>query len=115
METYDIKNCGGMKRKQASSAAGFLSGKRGKMVSISLCMIVRDEEAVLGRCLESVRGLMDEMILVDTGSVDRTKEIAAEYTDRVYEFTWIDDLRPRVILLFPKRPGNIVCGWTRTM
>ena len=75
------------------------------MVSISLCMIVRDEEAVLGRCLDSVRGLMDEMILVDTGSVDRTKEIAAEYTDRVYEFTWIDDFAAARNFAFSKAYG----------
>ncbi|HDM75178.1 MAG TPA: glycosyltransferase, partial [Deltaproteobacteria bacterium] len=39
---------------------------------ISLCMIVRDEEANLGLCLESVRALVDEMIIVDTGSKDST-------------------------------------------
>lgn len=54
-------------------------------------MIVRDEEKVLRRCLESVRGLVDEIIIVDTGSVDRTKEIAKEYTDHVYDFEWISD------------------------
>ena len=80
------------------------------MVSISLCMIVRDEEAVLGRCLDSVRGLMDEMILVDTGSVDRTKEIAAEYTDRVYEFTWIDDFAAARNFAFSKASGEY-CMW----
>ena len=41
-------------------------------------MIVRDEEEVLGRCLESVKSTVDEMIIVDTGSRDRTKEIAAQ-------------------------------------
>lgn len=58
---------------------------------ISLCMIVRDEEKVLGRCLDSVQGLADEIIIVDTGSVDRTKEIAKQYTHHVYEFEWIND------------------------
>ena len=43
------------------------------MASISLCMIVRDEETVLGRCLESVAPAVDEIIVVDTGSVDGTK------------------------------------------
>lgn len=61
------------------------------MITISLCMIVKNEEKVLARCLDSVRGLMDEIIVVDTGSTDRTREIAAEYTDRVYEFAWTDD------------------------
>ena len=54
-------------------------------------MIVRDEEEVLGRCLESVKNTVDEMIIVDTGSRDRTKEIAAEYTDKVYDLEWKED------------------------
>lgn len=61
------------------------------MVTISLCMIVKDEEKVLERCLDSMKDLMDEIIIVDTGSKDRTKEIAARYTDRIYDFKWIDD------------------------
>lgn len=58
------------------------------MVSFSLCMIVKNEEQVLSRCLDSIADLMDEIIIVDTGSTDRTKEIAARYTDRIYDFTW---------------------------
>ena len=61
------------------------------MVSISLCMIVKDEEAVLGRCLSGMKDLVDEIIIVDTGSEDRTREIARQYTDRIYFFEWIDD------------------------
>ncbi|HIZ56710.1 MAG TPA: glycosyltransferase [Firmicutes bacterium] len=61
------------------------------MITISLCMIVRNEEAVLGRCLDSVQGIPDEVIIVDTGSQDQTREIAARYTDRIYDFPWIDD------------------------
>ena len=61
------------------------------MITISLCMIVKNEEKVLKRCLDSVKNLMDEIIIVDTGSTDRTKQIAAEYTDKVYDFTWIND------------------------
>ena len=60
-------------------------------ISISLCMIVKNEEKVLERCLDSVADLMDEIIIVDTGSTDRTKEIAKKYTQLLYDFTWVDD------------------------
>lgn len=61
------------------------------MTTFSLCMIVKNEEKVLARCLDSLADLMDEIIIVDTGSTDRTKEIASRYTDKIYDFTWIDD------------------------
>lgn len=54
-------------------------------------MIVKNEEKVLARCLDSLADLMDEIIIVDTGSTDRTKEIAARYTEKIYDFPWIDD------------------------
>nr|WP_202894750.1 glycosyltransferase family 2 protein [Paenibacillus sp. 23TSA30-6] len=60
-------------------------------VTISLCMIVKNEEQTLARCLDSVADLMDEIIIVDTGSTDQTKTIAARYTDRLYTFDWNDD------------------------
>lgn len=61
------------------------------MIEISLCMIVKNEENVLARCLDSIADLMDEIIIVDTGSTDRTKEIAARYTDKIYDFEWVQD------------------------
>lgn len=61
------------------------------MITITLCMIVKNEEAFLARCLDSLEGLMDEIVIVDTGSTDRTKEIAAKYTDKVFDYKWIDD------------------------
>ena len=61
------------------------------MGTVSLCMIVRDEEALLGRCLASVRDGVDEIVVVDTGSRDRTKQIAADYGARVLDFPWRDD------------------------
>ncbi|WP_018665143.1 tetratricopeptide repeat-containing glycosyltransferase family 2 protein [Heyndrickxia acidiproducens] len=57
---------------------------------ISLCMIVKNEEKVLNRCLDSVKDSVDEIVIVDTGSTDRTKEIAAAYTSKVYDFEWTD-------------------------
>lgn len=61
------------------------------MITISLCMIVKNEEKILARCLDSVAMLADEIIIVDTGSTDATKEIAGRYTEHVYDFQWIDD------------------------
>ena len=61
------------------------------MVTISLCMIVKNEEDVLGRCLNCVKDIVDEIIIVDTGSTDNTKKIALEYTDKIFDFDWIDD------------------------
>jgi tetratricopeptide (TPR) repeat protein len=58
---------------------------------VSLCMIVRDEEAVLERCLRSVSEYVDEMVVVDTGSSDRTREIAATLGARVIERAWEGD------------------------
>ena len=54
-------------------------------------MIVKNEEAVLSRCLESIKDIVDEIIIVDTGSTDKTKEIARQYTDKVYDFKWTQD------------------------
>jgi tetratricopeptide (TPR) repeat protein len=58
---------------------------------ISLCMIVKDEEAGLARCLASVQGVVDEIIVVDTGSIDRTVAIAQQFGAAVYHHPWQDD------------------------
>lgn len=60
-------------------------------ISISLCMIVKNEEASLSRCLDSVNGIADEIVIVDTGSTDQTRQIAARYTERIIDFEWVDD------------------------
>ena len=61
------------------------------MISLSLCMIVKNEEMVLKRCLDSVKNIVDEIIIVDTGSTDKTKDIAKKFTKNIYDFKWIDD------------------------
>lgn len=60
--------------------------------ALSLCMIVKNEERILARCLDSVQGLAGEIIVVDTGSTDQTPAIAASYTAQVipFDFTFID-------------------------
>lgn len=54
-------------------------------------MIVRNEEEVLARCLESVSAFIDEIVIVDTGSTDSTKEIAKQFGAQIYDFEWCDD------------------------
>ncbi|WP_226643247.1 glycosyltransferase family 2 protein [Mesobacillus subterraneus] len=58
---------------------------------ISLCMIVRNEESVLRKCLESVEGIVQEIIIVDTGSSDNTRKIANEFTHHIFDFTWTNN------------------------
>ena len=60
-------------------------------MTFSLCMIVKNEAEILRRCLDPIKDLMDEIIIVDTGSTDDTKKIAREYTDKVYDYEWDDD------------------------
>jgi tetratricopeptide (TPR) repeat protein len=60
-------------------------------LTISLCMIVKDEEAMIGRCLEAARGAVDEIVVVDTGSTDRTVEIAEAHGARVLHHVWDGD------------------------
>ena len=61
------------------------------MTTFSLCMIVRNEEKNLKRCLDGIADLMDEIVIVDTGSDDGTKDIAAKYTDKIFDFKWTGD------------------------
>lgn len=61
------------------------------MPTISLCMIVKNEEKFLEQCLLSVKDLVNEIIVVDTGSSDKTKEIALKFTDKIFDFNWCDD------------------------
>lgn len=58
---------------------------------ISLAMIVKNEEKYLDRCLKSAAHMVDEIVVVDTGSTDRTIEIASRYGAKIFHFEWIDD------------------------
>ncbi len=80
------------------------------MITISLCMIVRDEEKALGRCLESVASLMDEIIVADTGSTDRTVEIAEAHGAKVFHFPWCDDFSAARNFAFSKATMQY-CMW----
>jgi glycosyltransferase involved in cell wall biosynthesis len=78
------------------------------MITLSVCMIVKNEEDVLGRCLDCVKYFADEIIIVDTGSNDRTKEIAAQYTDKIYDFEWIYDFAAARNFSFSKATKDYV-------
>jgi Tfp pilus assembly protein PilF len=58
---------------------------------LSVCLIVKNEERFLGQCLASVKGLAHQIVVVDTGSADRTVEIAKEHGAQVHSFAWCDD------------------------
>ncbi len=61
------------------------------MVTISLCMIVKNEEDTLARCLDTIKDIVDEIIIIDTGSTDKTKDVAGQYTSKIYDFQWVND------------------------
>jgi glycosyltransferase involved in cell wall biosynthesis len=61
------------------------------MPKLTLSMIVKDEESNLRDCLESVKDIADEIVIVDTGSKDRTLDIAREFDAQIHHFNWIDD------------------------
>jgi glycosyltransferase involved in cell wall biosynthesis len=61
------------------------------MPTLSLCMIVKNEEKHLARCLSSVKGVVDEIVIVDTGSSDRTIEIAESFETKIFYFDWVYD------------------------
>jgi tetratricopeptide (TPR) repeat protein len=79
--------------------------------TISLCMIVKNEERMLAQCLDSVSGVVDEIIIVDTGSEDRTVEIAQQYGARVYHHPWEDNFS----LARNQSLGYATCDWILIM
>ena len=80
------------------------------MSTISLCMIVKNEQDVLARCLSSVKEAAEEIIIVDTGSSDATKEIARQFTSKVYDYVWDDDFAAARNFSFSKATQEY-CMW----
>ena len=80
------------------------------MPTISLCMIVKNEEMHIARCLDSIAKLVDEIIIVDTGSSDRTIEIVSDYTSKVYSYPWKDDFSDARNFSFSKASMDY-CMW----
>jgi tetratricopeptide (TPR) repeat protein len=77
-------------------------------LTISLCMIVKDEEAMIGRCLEAARDAVDEIVVVDTGSTDRTVEIAESHGARVLHHAWDGDFSAARNVSFEAATGDWV-------
>ncbi len=77
-------------------------------MKFSLCMIVKNEAAVLKNCLDCLSDIMDEMIIVDTGSEDDTKKIAQSYTPYVYDYAWHDDFAAARNFAFSKATGDYI-------
>ncbi|MCB0729847.1 MAG: glycosyltransferase [Ignavibacteriae bacterium] len=76
------------------------------MANITLSMIVKNEEKYLRECLESVQDIVDEIVVVDTGSSDKTLEIAEDYNPKIYHFEWINDFSAARNFALSKSTGN---------
>ncbi|MEJ9268433.1 glycosyltransferase family 2 protein, partial [Bacillus thuringiensis] len=77
-------------------------------ITISLCMIVKNEVEVLSRCLDAIRDGVEEIIIVDTGSTDATKKVAQQYTAKIYDFEWIDDFSAARNFAFSKATNEYI-------
>ena len=77
-------------------------------MTVSVALIVRNEERTLARCLGSVAGAVDEIVVVDTGSTDLTKDVARRYTDRLFDYEWREDFAAARQFAFERATGDWV-------
>lgn len=75
-------------------------------MKISACLIVKNEERTLDRCLDSIHGHVDEIVVVDTGSHDRTKDVARRYTPRILDYPWRHDFAAARQFSFDRATGD---------
>lgn len=79
------------------------------MNTLSLCMIVKNEEGTIERCLNSTQDVCDEIIIVDTGSTDRTKELLSVYPKvKIFDFAWVDDFSAARNESFKHATGDLI-------
>lgn len=78
------------------------------MPKVSVALIVRNEAENIATCLNSVRAHVDEIVVVDTGSTDDTKQIVRQFTDRIFDFVWCDDFGKARQYAFDQATGNWV-------
>ena len=80
---------------------------------LSLCMIVRDSSRTLPACLASISPWVDEIVVVDTGSNDDTRDIAVRDGAHVFDFPWSDSFSAARTSPYDMPPGNGCSGWIR--
>jgi glycosyltransferase involved in cell wall biosynthesis len=80
-------------------------------MNLSICMIVKNEELILQKCLESIKPIADEIIITDTGSTDGTIAIAKKFTDKIYHFKWINDFSKAYAFSVSKATLPYACRW----
>lgn len=78
------------------------------IMTISVCLIVKNEEKVIERCLKSIALFADEIIVTDTGSSDKTKEITSKFTDKIFDFEWINDFSAARNFCFSKATSDMI-------
>jgi len=81
----------GQRAYELEAMAARIEANGGRRASLGACVIARDEEAHIGNCISSLGRVMDEILVVDTGSLDRTREVATSLGARVEEFSWAGD------------------------
>lgn len=79
-------------------------------MTVSMALIVKNEEQTLGRCLASLAGAVDEIVVVDTGSTDATVAVAQRYTERIFHFPWRQDFAAARQFAFEQTTGDWA-GW----
>lgn len=78
------------------------------MAEVSLCIVTSNDAATIGHCLESIKNIVDEIVIVDMASVDNTKDIVSKYTDKVYDFEELGTRADAFNLSFDKASNDFI-------